>query len=57
MQNSVALSISEAEFMAISLASQEAQYLRALLKTMTELELLKHLTIIHCDNQSSIVFG
>ena len=37
-RNSVTLSICEAEFIAISLASQEALYLRALLKTMTELE-------------------
>ena len=54
-QNSVALSTCKVEFIAISLASQEALYLRALLRTMTELESLKNLTTIHCDNQSSIV--
>ena len=35
-RNSVALSTCEVEFIAISLASQEALYLRALLRTMTE---------------------
>ena len=55
MQNSVALSTCEAEFIAISLAGQEALYFRALLRTMMELELLKNATTIHCDNQSSIV--
>ena len=40
-QNSVTLSIYEAEFITISLASQEALYLRALLRTMMELESLK----------------
>ena len=40
-QNSVALSTFKAEFIAISLASQEALYLRALLRTMMELESLK----------------
>ena len=54
-QNSVALSTCEVEFITISLANQEALYLRALLKTMTELESLKHLTTIHCDNKSNIV--
>ena len=53
-QKSVPLSTCETEFIAISLASQEAQYLRALLGTLTELESLKHLTTIY-DNQSSIV--
>ena len=56
-QNSVALSTCKAEFIAISLASQEALYLRALLGTMMDFELLKNLTTIHCDNQSSIVLG
>ena len=36
-QNSVALSTCESEFITISLASQEALYVRALLKTMKEL--------------------
>ena len=49
-EDSVASSTCEAEFIAISLASQEALYLRALLRTMMELESLKNLTIIHCDN-------
>ena len=40
-----------------SLASQEALYLRALLRTMMELESLKNPTAIHCDNQSSIVLA
>ena len=54
-RNSVALSTCEEKFIAISLASQETLYLRALLRTMTELESLKNLTTIHCDDQSSIV--
>ena len=53
MQNSVTLSTCEVEFIAISLAGQEALYLRALLRTVTELESLKHPITIHCDNQSS----
>ena len=56
-QNSVALSTCEAEFMAMSLDSQEALYLRALLRTMIEQESLKHPTTIHCDNQFSIVLA
>ena len=56
-QNSVALSTCKVEFIAISLASQEALYLRALLRTMMELESLKNPTTIHCDNQSSIVLA
>ena len=54
-QNSVILSTCKVEFIAISLASQEALYLRALLRTMTEIESLKNPRTIHCDNQSSIV--
>ena len=54
-QNSVALSTCKVEFIAISLASQEALYLRALLRTITELESLKNPPTIHCDNQPSIV--
>ena len=53
-QNSVALLTYEAEFIAISLASEEALYLRGL-KIMTEPESFKNPTTIHCDNQSSIV--
>ena len=45
------------EFIVISLASQEVLYLRALLRTMTELESLKNPTTIHCDNQSSVVLA
>ena len=45
-QNSVALSTCEREFIAISLASQENLYLRALLRTVTELESLKQPTTI-----------
>ena len=56
-QNSVALTTCEAEFIAISLASQEALYLRVLLRTVTELESLKHATTIYSDNQSSIVLA
>ena len=56
-QNSVTLSTCEVEFIAISLASQEALYFRALLRTMMELELLKNPTTIYCDNQSSIVLA
>ena len=56
-QNSVALSICKAEFITILLASQEALYLRALLRTMMELESLKNPTTIHCDNQSNIVLA
>ena len=56
-QNSVALSTSEAEFIAISLASQEALYLRGLLRTMMELESLRNPKSIHYDNQSSIVLA
>ena len=54
-QNSVALSTCKVEFIVISLASQEDLYLRALLRTMMELESLKNPTTIHCDNQSRIV--
>ena len=56
-QNSVFLSTCEVEFIAISLASQEALYLRAPLRTMTKLESLKNPTTIHCDNQSGIVLA
>ena len=47
----------EAEFIAISLASQEALYLKVLLRTLTELESLKPPTTIHCNNQYSIVLA
>ena len=56
-QNSVALSTCEAKFITILLASQEALYLRALLRTMAELESLKNPTTILYDNQSSIVLA
>ena len=55
--NSIALATCKAEFIAISLASQEALYLRSLLRTMMELESFKNPTTIHCDNQSSIVLA
>ena len=54
-QNSVTLLTCEAEFIAISLASQEALYLRALSRTMTERKSFKNPTTIPYDNQSSIV--
>ena len=54
-QNSVTLSTCEVEFIAIPLSSQEALHLKALLRTMTELESLKTPTTIHRDHQSSIV--
>ena len=57
MENSVDLSTCKTEFIAISLASQKALYLRVLLRTVIELESLKHPTTIHCDNQSSIVLA
>ena len=47
----------KAEFIAILLTGQEALYLRALLRTMTELESLKNPTTIPCDNQSTIVLA
>ena len=47
----------EAEFITISLASQEALYLRALLRTLMELESLKNPTTIYCANQSNIVLA
>ena len=53
-QNSVALSTCKVEFIAISLASQEALYHRALMRTMTELESLKNPITIH---QSCIVLA
>ena len=55
-QNSVTLSTSEVELIIISLTSQEALHLRALLRTMTKLESLKNPTV-RCDHQSSIVFA
>ena len=51
LHNSFTLSSYEAEFIAISLAGREAKYLRALLRTMTEVESLKHPTTIYCDLQ------
>ena len=56
-QNSFTLSTYEVEFVAISLASQEALYLRALLRTMMELESLQNPKTIQCDKQSSIVLA
>jgi hypothetical protein len=51
-QTSVALSSTEAEYMATSLASCEAIWLRKLLTRLFGQEL--ELTVIHCDNQSCI---
>eukprot|EP00253_Pinus_taeda_P010861 PITA_10861 len=51
-KNSVALSSSEAEYMAPSQASCEAIWLRKLLYGLFDQELRK--TVIHCDNQSCI---
>ena len=56
-QTSVTLSTWKAEFITISLTSQEALYLRALLRSMTELKSLKNPTTIYCNNQSSIVLA
>ena len=56
-QKSVDLSICKVEFIAISLASQETLYLRALLRTMMKLESLKNPTTIDCDNHSCIVLA
>ena len=53
-QNSVTLLTCKVELIAISLANQEAWCLRALLRTITELESLKNSTTIHCDNQSNV---
>eukprot|EP00253_Pinus_taeda_P003146 PITA_03146 len=51
-QNSVALSSSEAKYMAASQASCEAIWLRKLLYGLFDQELRP--TVIHCDNQSYI---
>ena len=51
-QKSVALSSVEAEYMAISQASCEAQWLRKLLVDLFDQELRP--TVIYCDNQSCI---
>jgi hypothetical protein len=49
-QTSVALSTTEAEYIAASVASREAMWLRKLLAGIFDLELEP--TLIHCDNQS-----
>jgi hypothetical protein len=49
---SVALNLAEVEYMAASLASYEAIWLRTLLTGLFDQEL--ELTMIHCDNQSCI---
>ena len=51
-QKSVALSFSEAEYMAVSQASCEAIWLHKLLYGLFDQELRP--TIIHCDNQNCI---
>jgi hypothetical protein len=49
---SVALSTSEAEYIAASVARNEAVWLRKLLAGIFDLELEP--TLIHCDNQSCV---
>ena len=51
-QTSMALSTTEAEYIAASVASREAVWLRKLLARIFDLELEP--TLIHCDNQSCI---
>lgn len=51
-QNTVALSSTEAEYMALSNAAQEALFLRHLCEELGIEQ--KNPTIIHCDNQSAI---
>ena len=51
-QKSVALSLAEAEYMAASLATCEAIWLRKLVSGLFDHELGP--TVIHCDNQSCI---
>jgi hypothetical protein len=51
-QSSIAQSTSKAEYIAASVASREAMWLRKLLSDLFSAE-LEH-TVIHCDNQSCI---
>jgi hypothetical protein len=51
-QTSVALSTSDAEYIATSVTSREVVWLRKLLVGIFDLELEP--TLIHCDNQSSV---
>ena len=51
-QKSVALSSTEAEYMAASMAACEGMWLRKLLAGLFEYEL--EATVVHCDNQSGI---
>jgi hypothetical protein len=53
-QTSVALSTIEAEYIAASVASHEAVWLRKLLAGLFDLELEP--TLIHYDNQSCVSF-
>jgi hypothetical protein len=53
-QTLVALSTSEAEYIAASMASREGVWLRKLLAGIFDLELVP--TLIHCDNQSCMKF-
>jgi hypothetical protein len=53
-QTSVALSTSEAKYIAASVASHEAMWLWKLLAGIFDLELEP--TLIHCDNQSCMKF-
>jgi hypothetical protein len=48
----VALNTAEAEYIAASVASREAVWLRKLLAGIFDLEL--ETTLIHCDNQSCV---
>ena len=51
-QKSVALSLTEAEYMAANLATCEGMWLRKLLSGLSECEL--EATVVHYDNQSGI---
>ena len=53
----VALSTCEAEFISLSLASQEALYLKALLGTIIKPGHVTCPTTIYCDNQPSILLA
>jgi hypothetical protein len=52
LQTSVALSTTEAEYIAASVASREAVWLQKLLAGLFDLELEP--TLIYCDNQSCV---
>ena len=52
VQNSIALSLAEAKYMAANMAAYEGMWLRKLLAGLFECEL--EATIVHYDNQSGI---